>query len=146
VVDRYDSPPLELPGRNEPFERADLVFYDVDHSGLSFEARIFLDAPKTKHKAGRDHPNYVGSFFIFGHGECFGDLGHCDVPRERDPFDLRPPHQLLPAIRIVTVTDSIRELVTAGIDNVVVTVVAHTPGDASNKVLAFDKIRLATYA
>lgn len=145
MLDRYTSPPLELPDQAEPFERADLIFYGVDHSSLSFEARIFLSATAVDHKAGRDHPAYAGSFFIFGHGGCFGDEGHCDIPAERDPFDLRPPHQLVPAMRIVTVTDHIRRLVEAGTTEAPVTIVAHTPGDASNKVLAFDKVRLATY-
>ena len=126
--------------------RADLLFYGLDHSGDSFEGRVFLKAPRNLDRdAGRDHPAYVGSFFIFGHGGCFGDVGHCDIPSERDPFDLRPPHQLEPAIRILTVTDAVRRLIEAGRDKAAVTVVAHATG-RSNDVLAFDTVRLATYA
>jgi hypothetical protein len=45
--------------------------------------------------------------YVFGHGGCFGDQGHCDVPMERQPFDLRPPHQLTPAKMWLEVTDAI---------------------------------------
>jgi tyrosinase len=146
MVDRFVSAPLELPRDGEPFTRADLIFGGVDHSGDSFEARIFLDAPRADHRAGTDHPAYVGRFFVLGHGGCFGDVGHCDVPSLRDPFDLRPPHQLEPATRIVTVTEAISALVGTGTEAVTVTVVAHTPREASNAVLAFDVLRLAVYA
>lgn len=146
MVDRFVSAPLELPRGDEPFARADLIFTGVDHSGDSFEARIFLDAPRAGHGDGPDHPAYAGRFFIFGHGGCFGEVGHCDVPRSRDPFDLRPPHQLEPAVRIVTVTDAIRALVEAGTEAATVTVVARTRGERPNDVLAFETVRLAVYA
>jgi hypothetical protein len=133
MVDRYVSPPIELPDREVAFSRADLVFYGIDHSGSSFEAKISLG----------DEP--AGSFFIFGHGGCFGDVGHCDIPERVDRFDLRPPHQLLPATRVVTVTEHIRRLVEAGERSVPVTVVARTPGSRSNKVLQFDTVRLLSY-
>jgi hypothetical protein len=146
MVDRYTAPPLELPGPEEPFYRADLIFYGIDHSRHSFEARLFADADDADYSAGRDHPGYVDSFFIFGHGGCFGDVGHCDLPTDRDDYDLRPPHQLEPAIRIVTVTDLIRRLVGEGKQSFTLTVVAHTARDRPNDVLAFDKVRLALYA
>jgi hypothetical protein len=134
MVDRYVSAPVELPDPEVAFSRADLVFYGIDHSGSSFEAQISLG----------DEP--AGSFYIFGHGGCFGDVGHCDIPERVDPFDLRPPHQLLPATRVVTVTEPIRRLVEAGERAVQVTVIARTPGDRSNKVLQFDTVRLLSYA
>jgi hypothetical protein len=133
MVDRYVSSPVELPEPEVAFSRADLVFYGIDHSGSSFEAQILFG----------NEP--AGVFFIFGHGGCFGDVGHCDIPEHIDPFDLRPPHQLLPATRIVTVTEHIRRLVQAGERAVPVTVVARTPGSRSNKVLQFDTVRLLSY-
>jgi hypothetical protein len=134
MVERYVSPPVELPDPEVKFTRADLVFYGVDHSGSSFEAQITLG----------DEP--AGAFWILGHGGCFGDVGHCDIPQQVDRFDLRPPHQLLPATRVVTVTEPIQRLVAAGLREVPVTVVATTPGNRSNKVLEFDTVRLLSYA
>jgi hypothetical protein len=144
MLDRYVAPPLELPA-DDGFDRADLIFVGVDHSGQSFEARLFLDAPEVDHAAGRDHPSYVGSFFIFGHGGCFGDVGHCDVPAARDPFDLRPEHPLTPALRVVTVTDAIRERARSGARTTTLTVVAHAIAEHADDVLEFDTVRLATY-
>lgn len=146
MVDRYTSPPIELPAGGDAFVRADLLFYGVDHSGDSFEARLFFDDPDADQRTPREHPSYAGSFYVFGHGGCFGDLGHCDVPAQDDPFDLRPPHPLLPATRIVTVTGRVADLVRARAATVTVTVVAHTLERRSNQVLAFDTIRLAVYA
>ncbi len=146
MAERFASDPLELPPASRPFERADLIFYGIDHSGPSYEARVFLDQRGVSHGADSTHRAYVGSFFIFGHNGCFGDVGHCDIPRERDPFDLRPAHQLEPAIRILTVTDAVRGLLERELEAVKVTVTAHTAGKASDDVLAFETVRLATYA
>jgi hypothetical protein len=145
MVDRFTSKPIDLPDAEPPVVRADLLFYGLDHSGASYEARIFFDARDVDESAGPDHPAYVGSFFIFGHGGCFGDEGHCDLPAERDPFDLRPPHQLEPAARIVTVTDPVARLIGAGRKQITVTVVAHAAEQQDNNVLTFDTVRLATY-
>ena len=134
MVDRYVSPPLELPAPEVDFKRADLVFYGVDHSGSSFEATITLG----------DEP--AGSFFIFGHGGCFGDEGHCDVPSgPPDPFDLSPPHQLTPQVKVVVVTEALRRALAAGRREITVTVVAHTLGERANDVLAFSTVRLLAY-
>lgn len=146
MAERFTSDPLELPPAGRPFERADLILYGIDHSGPSYEARVFMDPRGVSHGADSTHRAYVGSFFIFGHNGCFGDVGHCDVPRERDPFDLRPAHQLEPALRVLTVTDAVRGLLERDLDATKVTVTAHTAGSTSNDVLAFDTVRLATYA
>ena len=146
MVDRFVTDPIELPPADEVFDRADLIFYGLDHSGPSFEGRVFFDPRGVGRDADDGHKAYVGSFYVFGHGDCFGDVGHCDVPRDRDPFDLRPAHQLEPAIRIVTVTDAVKGLLERGAEAAKVTVAAETNGRASNKVLAFDTVRLATYA
>jgi tyrosinase len=146
VVEHFTSKPIELPPRERPFDRADLIFYGLDHSGASFEARVFMDLRGVGRGADQTHRAYVGTFFILGHGGCFGDVGHCEISPERDPFDLRPAHQLEPATRILTVTDAVRDLLERGVEAAKVTVVARTAGRASNDVLAFERVRLATYA
>ncbi len=146
MVERFTTKPIELPPRDRPFERADLIFYGLDHSGLSYEAQVFMDPRGVGKKADASHRAYVGKFFIFGHGGCFGDVGHCDIPSDPDPFDLRPSHQLEPATQILTITNPVRALLERGIEAAKVTVMARTEGRASNDVLAFDRVRLATYA
>ncbi|HEX3609462.1 MAG TPA: hypothetical protein VHU14_07335 [Solirubrobacterales bacterium] len=146
MVDRFTSKPIELPGAEHPFARADLLFYGLDHSGASYEAQVFLDPRGVGRDADAEHRAYVGSFYILGHGGCFGDVGHCDIPSRRDAFDLRPAHQLEPALRILTVTEAVRGLVERGIEEAKVTVTARTAGRAANDVLAFETVRLASYA
>jgi hypothetical protein len=147
VVDRYRSKPLQLPAPEHRFERADLAFYDVDHSGPSFEGRIYIGAGRgLKRDAGIDHPAYAGSLYVFGHGTCAGEEGHCDIPQERDPFDFRLPHHLEPAPRIVTVTTAIERLVEAGKAKAAVDVLVHGPQGEALKSLSFSQLRLITYA
>jgi tyrosinase len=146
MVGRFTSDALELPSPEHAFDRADLIFYGLDHSGPSYEAQVFMAARGVGGEPHREHRSYVGSFFILGHGGCFGDIGHCDIPTTRDPFDLRPAHQLEPAVRIVTVTEPLKSMLQQGLEAAKVTVVAHTEGRASDEVLSFRTIRLATYA
>jgi tyrosinase len=147
VVDSYRGKPLQLPDPAHDFHRADLVFHGLDHSGPTYEGRIFLGAKRgIKHGAGVDHPAYAGSFYLFGHGSCHGDEGHCDVPTDRDPFDLRLPHHLEPAVQIVTVTDAVKRLVGEGRTAAAATVFAHGPDGRALKTLDFARLRLLTYA
>lgn len=146
MVERFTSAPIELPPADRAFDRADLIFYGLDHSGASYEGQVFLDARGVGADANSTHRAYVGSFFILGHGGCFGDAGHCDVPAARDPFDLRPPHQLEPAVRVLTVTDAVKALLERGVEAAKVTVNARTAERGDAEILAFDTVRLATYA
>src|SRR5919199_1305474 len=113
-MDRYVSDPIELPyGPGElEFTRADLIFDGVDHSGESFEARIFFDNPEAdEHTPMDEEHGYAGFFVIFGHGGCAGDEGHCDVPTNPDDTDdLRLPHPLHPATKPVIVTEALRRV------------------------------------
>jgi tyrosinase len=148
MVERFVSAPILLPPRAARLEysRADLVFYGVDHSGKSFEGRVFINLPDADATTPRSNPNYAGSFHVFGHGGCFGDVGHCDLPTgPRDPFDLRAQHQLTPTVKTVIVTDPLRRITQPTEQSITVTVVARTAGDASNEVLQFDTVRLLTY-
>jgi hypothetical protein len=146
MVGRFTSDALELPSPEHAFERADLIFYGLDHSRPTYEAQVFMAPRWVGGEPDREHPAYVGSFFVFGHGGCFGDAGHCEVPAGREPFDLRPPHELEPATRLVTVTEPLEAMLQEGLDAAKVTVVAHTEGHDTDEVLSFRTIRLATYA
>jgi tyrosinase len=150
MVDRYVSGPIELApaAATGDYARADLIFDDVDHSLASYEGRVYINAPDATLSAGRDHPAYAGSFHIFGHGGCFGDVGHCDVPAgPRDPFDLRSPHQLSPVTKVVIVTDALKRVISSAADtsSVQVTVVVAAAGKPSNEYLEFSRLRLLTY-
>jgi hypothetical protein len=146
---RWTSPPLERPDIDEePFTRADLVFYGVDHSGRSFEGLVFLNNPKAGPDTTRTLENgYAGSFKVFAHGGCFGDEGHCHiVQRPVDPYDLRPPHPLEPWTLTVIATEAIAALDTTELTVTVVAVVPEEEHQEGSDVLTLDHVRLATYA
>jgi hypothetical protein len=101
------------------YAHAHIEFEGVDRSGSSHEGRVFVNNPDADGETDRTAENgYAGSFYVFGHGGCYGDQGHCDV-LPRGPYDPRPPHNLLPVKKVVPATEAIR----AAGDEVRVTVV-----------------------
>lgn len=151
-MDRYVSDPIPLSPAiaSGDFGSAELIFYEVDHSGPSFEALVFLDAPE----AAVDTPlepgaGFAGSFVIFGHGGCVGDEGHCDVPgKPKDPFDSRSLHPLVRQTKTVDITDTLKQ-VRGDRDRLLVTVLPIVPGDEAPElrdVLDFSAMRLVAYS
>ena len=150
-MDRYDADPLPLSPAisSGEFSSAELIFYEVDHSGPSFEALVFLNNPE----AGIDtdpgpEAGFAGSFTIFGHGGCAGDIGHCDVPEgPKEPFDSRPLHPLVAQTKTVDITDALKR-VNEGTTQLLVTVLPVVPGAEAAElrdVLHFSAMRLVTY-
>jgi hypothetical protein len=148
--------PLELPELDDGdlMDRADLVFYGVDHSGASYEARIFLNNPNADTDTETDaESGFAGSFVVFGHGGCYGDEGHC-LPgrRHTDAFDRRPPHPLTPYTKTVVVTEAIeRAIADTATRDITVTVVPVIAQPFEGRTVdepptAFTEVRLLTYA
>ncbi|HEY1299190.1 MAG TPA: hypothetical protein VGF07_01745 [Stellaceae bacterium] len=135
------------------FKRADLVFEGVDHAGPSFEARVFLNNPGADAATPRDTAHgYAGSFHIFGHGYCFGDVGHCEVDdRGKAAHDLRGPHPLTPARKIVVITDALKAVLQRDgkLEHVSVVPVAYgRPAKSESDpegFLKYESVRLVTY-
>lgn len=144
---------LPRPHPAEDFSRADLEFRGVDHSGPSYEARVFFNNPEADAGTACDAAaGYAGSLHVFGHGGCFGELGHCDV-REGPPgvYDHRMPHQLTPQFKTLIVTEAMRRLLqTAAAKTFSVTVVAIVPDNPTSRAkvenpLKFESVSLITY-
>jgi hypothetical protein len=137
------------------FKRADIVIDGVDHSGPSFEVRVFgNNANATASTAMSSENGYLGSFHVFGHGFCFGDVGHCEVNnRGAAATDLRGAHPLAPAQKIVVATDAIRKLMArdGAVNDVSLVPIAigtlPSGGDQTKapEVLRYDNVRLVTY-
>src|SRR5919202_2355684 len=148
-MDRYVSEAMELPlleGRPD-FSRADLVFEGVDHSGASFEARIFIGNADADETTPRDPAHgFAGAFTIFGHGGCAGDEGHCEVPEDQtDPEDQRLPHPLTPATKVVRITEALKRLSQSEFSITVVPVLPGRDGPRREDVLFFDSVELELY-
>jgi hypothetical protein len=150
-MERYTShEPFAVPvWEGQPrFERADLQFHRVEHRGDSYEGRVFFDAADASPSTPLEtDAGYAGSFYVFGHGPCFGDEGHCEVPSGPiHPFDYRPPHALNPQLMVVTVTDALRRVIDAGKSETKVTVVPTNPrGGDLGDILHFERLSLVTY-
>jgi len=88
---------------------ADLEIMGVHHAEASYEGRVYFNNPKADASTPKtlEH-GYAGSFHIFGHGGCFGDVGHCDINGNRDAFDLRDPHPLTPISKRIPVTEALK--------------------------------------
>lgn len=137
------------------FTRADVLVEGVDHSGPSFEARLFANNDGANADTPLDDANgYLGKFDIFGHGFCFGDVGHCEVDeRGKSPTDLRDPHPMTPADVIVVVTEPLKRLLDAGKALASITFVPIAVGAAPAAAEAAEKgdvfhykgLRLVTY-
>ncbi|MGI9000479.1 MAG: hypothetical protein ACR2GH_02310 [Pseudonocardia sp.] len=149
---------LDLPfpgeaGQPAPFTRADVVIIGVDHSETSFEVRLFLNNPAATADTPRTADGgYAGRFTVFGHGGCYGDNGHCDVPEpSTDPTDLRPEHPLTPLDTYVTVTDALQRTLAqdGALQTVTLVPVSITPRRTDRKpapeLLHFTDISLQIY-
>ena len=120
----FSSPPIKLYINREEHEyyRTDVEFHGVDHSGPSYEGRVYLNKSDANENTALDlKNNYAGSYFIFGHGGCFGDVGHCDI-KPRRAYDSRREHPLTPALKTVRATTVIRKILKST-DTITVTVV-----------------------
>jgi hypothetical protein len=130
---KYTSKPIRLTPaiRQAAFKHALLLFHKVDHSGASYEARIFFNNSSAIESTPRTlECGYAGKFNIFGHGRCWGDEGHCMVQSERRLFDNRSPHPLTPREVTINVTQALRKAAIEG-DKLVITVVPVVRASAS---------------
>jgi tyrosinase len=136
------------------FVRADLVFTGVDHSEMSYEVRAFLNNPAADEGTPRDlEEGYAGRFVVFGHGGCYGSVGHCDVPTERrEPYDLRLPHPLTPQTKIITVTEALEYVIEEGegeLTSVTLVPISKDPlienQGLTESLFKFDSVELRTY-
>jgi hypothetical protein len=152
-MERYSTPPGEsfaVPvWEGQPdFYRADLQFHGVGHRGDSYEGRVYFDAPEATPSTPRElEAGYAGSFYVFGHGPCLGDEGHCEVPAGPiHPFDYRGVHHLGPQMMAVNVTDAVRHAIAAGKSEFGVTVVPTNVRDEDvGDILHFERLALVTY-
>ncbi len=143
---------VTLTAPDESFRRADLEVHGVDHSKASFEGRLFINNPDAGPETPTSHESYVGSFWVFGHGGCAGDEGHCEPPAERRPFDFRAEHQLTRVSKRVMVTEKLRALVGQG-QGFSVRIVPYVrpenaerlPENLVTDLLDFDQVALLTY-
>lgn len=149
----FVSSPFPVEALRAAYERADVELHGVDLAVPSYEARIFLNNPDANEGTAREEANgYLGSFFVFGKHECWGEEGHCDVPtrrsfdRRRDPTRFAKVRVVIPQGRLPRLLDQAEE------DQASLSIVValadspdSQPSDPSD-ALVFDRIAMITYA
>src|SRR5579859_7556587 len=93
---------------------------------------------------------YAGYLTVFAHGDCWGDVGHCDIPEPVSAFDRRPPHPLVPFDATLEISEPLQALSETigpdGAGEITVTVLAFNEADDTDGVLRFKELTLLTYA
>jgi hypothetical protein len=150
-MDRYVSPALQVPQRNElsDHDRIDLELRGVDHSAGSYAVRVFVnDSAADAATALDENAAYAGSFYIFGHGPCLGDEGHCDVRRGPiNPYDYRLPHQLTLQYHRLQITDAVRRGAEGETFTVTLVAMENRDGQASSSdLLRFTRLSVVAYS
>jgi tyrosinase len=150
MMQRWTSQALAVPPRSS-WQRADLEFEGVEHDGASFVMHVFLNNPDADEATPRTpEQRYAGYLTVFAHGDCWGDVGHCDTAEPVSAFDRRPPHPLLPFDATLEITDALSALPLGtgpdGTGEVTVTVLAFNKNGDTDGVLRFKQLTLLTYA
>jgi hypothetical protein len=146
---RYESNAEPMPAVAAGADAGQIIFYGVDRSGPSFEARVFVNADRASAETPCTAPEgFAGIFTVFGHGGCVGGPGHCDPDIAPDPdFELRQPQGLPPINKALDLSKSMVDRLRTN-DTVTITVVALEPSDDGptiSEALEFDSWRLTIY-
>jgi tyrosinase len=111
-VGRLVSKPIKINERARKFRKAEIRMHWVPQLVRSCFVRAFINQPgATAATDIRDNPHYAGYLAIFGHGECYGGPGHCDLPPVRArPFDERPRSHNTPRNHRLDVTKAVERM------------------------------------
>jgi tyrosinase len=111
-IGRFVSKPIEITDRARKFSKAEIRMHWVPQLVRSCFVRAFINQPGADATTEiSDNPHYAGYLAIFGHGECYGGPGHCDVPPSRArPFDQRPRSHNTPRNYRLDVTKAVRRM------------------------------------
>ena len=115
-ITRFVSAPIKVPAAMRDFKRAELRLHRVPQLVRSCFVRAFLNQPGADASTPvTGNPHYAGYLAIFGHAECYGGPGHCDLPppRARD-HDLRARSHNTPRNHRIDVTECARRMLEAG--------------------------------
>ncbi|NJK53118.1 MAG: hypothetical protein HC936_10420 [Leptolyngbyaceae cyanobacterium SU_3_3] len=143
--------------KDNSFYRADLILHGIDPSGISYEGRIFFNHPDANPDTPTTLENgYAGSFSIFGHGGCYGNVGHCTPRTGMRSFDKRPKSPVESRDIPVIVTDALKQVLlnSQELEVTIVPIVRPENADFIKQIqpdvdtehcLKFDKFEIALY-
>jgi tyrosinase len=124
-VGRFVSKPINVPDAvRGAFQRAEVRLHRVPQLPRSCFIRVFLNLPDANASTSIEDAHYAGYLSIFGHGDCIGGPGHCDLPPSRPrQFDQRPRHHNTPRNHRINVTKTAERLLKDGATTLQITLV-----------------------
>ena len=124
-VGRFVSQPIEIAdGVGSSFKQAEVRLHRVPQLPRSCFIRVFLNLPDANASTPINDAHYAGYLAIFGHADCIGGPGHCDLPPSRPrQYDQRPRHHNTPRNHRVNVTEAAKRLLGKGATSLQITLV-----------------------
>ena len=146
AMHRFTSEPVTIPEAARAKHRvAEIRLNQVPQMPLSCYVRAFVNQPDANAQTPvHDNPHYAGYLAIFGHGECYGGPGHCDIPPAQPAlFDLRERTHNNPRNHRIDATACIKKLIERGETDFQVTlVVVGVDGEEMRDFLRLDSVAL----
>jgi tyrosinase len=111
-IGRFISIPIRISEPVRNFRKAEIRLHWVPQLIRSCFVRVFLNQPDANAATPlTGNPNFAGYLAIFGHGECYGGPGHCDLPSPRArSFDIRGRSHNTPRNHRIDVTEAANRL------------------------------------
>ncbi|RED97890.1 tyrosinase family protein [Marinoscillum furvescens] len=128
----------------EHHEKAEVKLINVTQPNQSLFVKVFLNLDSPEPGDRDKHPDhYVGSFVLFGHGQCIGSSGHCDPPGRRRVGDVRERHHNTPWNYRLDATQCVSKLIEQGEKDFHVNLlVQDTDGEALTDLLRMEALSL----
>lgn len=122
-VGRFVSERIEVAENvRSSFKQAEVRLHRVPQLPRSCFIRVFLNLPDANANTPLEDEHYAGYLAVFGHGDCYGGPGHCEVPAARK-YDLRPRSHNTPRNHRVNVTKCAKALFEKGATSLQITLV-----------------------
>jgi tyrosinase len=115
-IARFVSAPIKIDPKAKDFKKAELRMHWVPQLVRSCFVRAFLNDPGADASTPiHENPHYAGYLAIFGHGECYGGPGHCELPPPRARrFDQRPRSHNTPRNHRLDITAAAHRMLQTG--------------------------------
>jgi tyrosinase len=115
-IGRFVSAPIKIDEKARAFKKAEIRMHWVPQLLRSCFVRAFVNQPGANASTPvRENLHYAGYLAIFGHGECYGGPGHCDLPPPRSrQFDQRPRDHNTPRNHRLDITAAARRMLEKG--------------------------------
>ena len=109
-IAKFVSKPIPIDSKVKKFRKAEVRLHWVPQLLRSCFVRAFVNQPGADATTPvRNNPHYAGYLAIFGHGECYGGPGHCDLPPPRArAYDQRPRSHNTPRNHRIDITQAAR--------------------------------------